>query len=67
MAFNANTYRLNKARRQARAYLAEARAIKARIAAGEAYDWEAPRIATFVKLARIENRLANSYARVGRL
>lgn len=52
MAFNAETYRANKWRKAAWANLAWARDIKARAAKGEAYDWEIPRIATLVKLAR---------------
>ena len=55
MPFNANTYRKNKHRRQAWAELAEARAIRERVRAGAA--WEAPRIATYVQLARISMRL----------
>ena len=52
MPFDADTYRANKDRRQAWENLATAREIKARAARGEAYDWELPRIASFVKLAR---------------
>jgi len=55
--FNANTYRANKYRRQAWADLAKARDIKARAARGEAYDWELPRAALFVKLARSNMKL----------
>jgi hypothetical protein len=61
MAFNATTYRANKTRKQAWAYLAQARDIKARAARGEAYDWETPRIASCVKLARLEMHLHLSY------
>ena len=57
MAFNAQTYRKNKWRKQAWNELAQAREIKARVTAGQAYDWEVPRIAHFVKLARISMRL----------
>ena len=60
MAFNANTYRMNKYRRQAREELQAAREIKARVEAGTAYDWERPRIAHFVKLARCSMRLYRS-------
>ncbi len=51
MAFNSNTYRTNKWRRTAWENLAEARAIKARVLAGTACDWEAPRIKFFVEQA----------------
>lgn len=64
MSFNSNTYHINKYRREAAAELAKARDVKARAATGDAYDWELPRIATFVKLARLANHLANSYARL---
>ena len=40
MAFNAKTYRSNKARKEAWKNLAAAREIKARAALGTAYDWE---------------------------
>ena len=53
MAFNSDTFRANKARREAWNYLDEARDIKARVKTGEAYDWEEGRIATKVKLARL--------------
>lgn len=52
MPFNADTYRANKHRKQAWAELATAREIKARAERGEAYDWELPRIAHFVRMAR---------------
>lgn len=65
MAFNAISYRRNQARRQAWAYLAEARAIKQRIAAGEAYSWEAPMIESRVKLARIAMHMHLSFRRIG--
>lgn len=57
MPFNSRTYHRNRYRREALANLAKARDIKARAAAGEAYDWEIPRIKTFVELARIDWRL----------
>lgn len=63
MAFNARTYRRNKYRQNALANLAAARDIKARVASGDAYDWEQPRIATFAKLARIDWRLYLSIRR----
>ena len=52
MAFNSNSYRMNQCRRKAWSELAMARDIKARAAKGEAYEWELPRIAFFVKMAR---------------
>jgi hypothetical protein len=57
MAFNAETYRMNQYRKSAWKNLAIARDIKARTLAGEAYAWEADRVATFVKLARSDMRL----------
>lgn len=57
MPFNSETYRMNKYRKEAWRRLAEARDIKARAAAGQAYDWEIPRIGTFVALARSNMRL----------
>ena len=57
MAFNAETYRMNKYRKQAWAELAQAKDIRDRAKAGDAYEWEIPRIATFVKLARISMRM----------
>jgi hypothetical protein len=63
MPFNAETYRINRYRREARAQMERARDIKARAARGEAYNWEIPRIATFVGLARGSMRLARSIER----
>lgn len=57
MAFNAETYRSNKYRKSAWKDLGAAREIKERAAKGEAYDWELPRIAFFVKMARSNMRL----------
>lgn len=57
MAFNATTYRMNKWRKQAWAELAQAKDIRDRAKVGEAYEWEVPRIETFVKLARISMHL----------
>lgn len=57
MAFNATTYRMNKYRKQAWVELAQAKDIRDRAKAGDAYEWEIPRITTFVKLARISMRL----------
>lgn len=57
MAFNSQTYRSNKYRKSAFENLATARDIKTRDAKGEAYGWELPRIAVFVKLARSDMRL----------
>jgi hypothetical protein len=52
MPFNSDTYHANKSRKDAWAYLAEAREIKERAARGEAYDWEVARISTLVMIAR---------------
>jgi hypothetical protein len=57
MAFNANTYRMNKWRREAWAKLKEARELRARVTAGEAYEWEAPLIGSHVQTARCFMRL----------
>lgn len=57
MAFNSQTYRSNRYRKSAWENLARARDIKTRTAKGLAYDWEAPRIATFVKLALSDMKL----------
>lgn len=54
MPFNAETYRMNCHRKQAVAGIAAAREIKARAAVGEAYDWEMPRVARFVRIARCD-------------
>lgn len=54
MAFNSESYRRNKYRKDALVYLERARAIKARVTSGEAYDWEASRISVFATLARID-------------
>lgn len=52
MAFNSRSYHRNKAKRQTREALDKAREYKRRVAAGEAYDWEANRVASYVQLAR---------------
>ena len=52
MAFNSNTYRANKYCKDAAKALANAREIKARAAAGDAYDWEVPLIRSHVRAAR---------------
>lgn len=57
MAFNSQTYRANKHRREAWTNLAKARDIKDRATRGEAYEWELQRIATFVALARSDMHL----------
>lgn len=67
LAFNSETYRMNKFRRDRGANLARAREIKARLVAGQAYEWEGQRIDTFAKLARIDNRLFLSARRGRRL
>lgn len=69
MAFNANTYRMNKYRREAKANLDRARDIKRRVMAGEAYSWEPDRIPHFAKLARLDWRMYLScrrYAAIGK-
>ena len=65
MAFSGNTYRANKYRNRAWADLASARDIKARAAAGVAYDWELPRIAFYVKMARSSMHISLQYRRMG--
>ncbi len=55
--FNSNTYHMHKHRKKAWSELAEARAIKSRQRLGTAYHWEIPRIAFFVKQARLSMRL----------
>lgn len=61
MAFNSNTYHANKAQRTSADYLAKARDLKRRIAAGEKlYDWERDSLPFFVSMAR-------SYARSSRI
>jgi len=67
MAFNSNTYRMNKFRRQAWEELQAAREIKARVEAGTAYEWEKPRIAHFVKAARLSMRLYRGAKRIREL
>lgn len=53
MPFNAQSYYRNKAKRQALAYLAEARAVKHRLAIGEAKPMDNPqRVAFNVRMAR---------------
>jgi hypothetical protein len=65
MAFNAETYRRNKYRREAWAHLKAARELKAQIAAGERsaelWGW---RIASHVKHARIGMNLYRSQRRI---
>jgi hypothetical protein len=62
MAFNAHTYRMNQYRKEAWAYLAEARAIKAAVAAGDSFAirFNADRIPSRVFLARNSMRLFRS-------
>lgn len=40
MAFNSNTYQANKAAKLAWKALSDARALRTRVQAGDAYDWE---------------------------
>lgn len=61
MAFNADTYYANQHAKKAKENLSMAREIKARAAAGDAYDWEIPRIAYYARLARIDARLARGW------
>lgn len=67
MPFNSQTYHRNKARRSALAYLEEARDVKRRAAAGEAYDWEIERLPRLVELARNGWRIYLSYLFVARM
>lgn len=67
MAFNSNTYHRNRCRREAEENMARARDIKARVSAGTAYDWEAPRIAHFAKLAVISARMSRNFEALRRL
>lgn len=60
MPFNSDSYYRNKYLRSSRENIAKARDIKDRAAKGEAYEWDIPRIEPFVKLARIDRRLARS-------
>lgn len=64
MSFNSDTYHANKWSRKALAEIAEARTIKDRIDAGVAYEWEKPRVAVLVKLARGSMRVARTYRRL---
>ncbi len=61
MPFNADTYRANKHRRKAWQHLAEAREVKARVLNGTAYDWERPRVAFLVSMARSSMKLHRLY------
>lgn len=67
MAFNSQTYYRNRWRKDALAELERAREIKARVAAGAACEWEAARIATCVKCARISWRLYLSAKRIAQI
>lgn len=67
MPFNAGTYRANRWRKDAWKRLDEARDIKARASRGEAYEWEIPRIALNVTLARSSMKLYLSQRRVNDL
>lgn len=61
MPFNSDTYHANKKRRRALEQLAEARELKARIASGDAYEWEAKRLPTIVSGARLDWHLYLMY------
>lgn len=67
MAFNSRSYYRNKWRRESLAHLERAREIKARAAAGDAYDWEIPMIASEASLARSGWRLYLSQREICRL
>lgn len=67
MPFNSTTYHANKYRREAWRQLEEARALRARVAAGEAYDWEVPRVALLAKLALGSMKIHLSYRALGAL
>ena len=64
MAFNSNTYHMNKYRREAYEHLARARAAKVARAAGE---FCVDRVESQVKLARIANHLYLSRRRLREL
>jgi len=66
MPFNAETYRMNKWRREAVAKLGQARETRARVRAGTAYGWEAERIPRMVQQARIGWHLYLSQRRIVR-
>jgi hypothetical protein len=66
MPFNAETYRMNKWRREALAKLNDARLSRARARAGVAYGWEVDRIPRLVQQARIGWRLYLSQRRIVR-
>jgi hypothetical protein len=69
MAFNSNTYRMNRYRKEAWAHLADARELKARVQCGECYSWEPPRVRFHVEQARICMRLhlrCRAYAAISR-
>jgi hypothetical protein len=67
MAFNGNTYRANRCARDAWDQLAKARDVKARAAAGDAYDWEVARIPTMISLARSNMRSSLFWRRMKEL
>lgn len=61
MAFNATTFKANKAAKAAYETLAQAKAIKARASNGDAYDWEVSRIPMLVESARFWMKTALHY------
>lgn len=67
MAFNSNTYYQNKHRREAWAQLKHAREVRDRVRAGTAYDWEAPHVALFARLARLSMKISLSYRSIKRI
>ena len=57
MPFNANTYYVNRYRKDRDIAMGRAREIKARIASGEAYEWEHDMLARHVGSARHHNTM----------
>lgn len=67
MAFNSYAYHANRSASAAWNYLAQARALKARVAADEAYDWESPRLAFLVSMARSNMRQSLNYRKLWKI
>jgi hypothetical protein len=67
MPFNSNTYHANMHERKAREQIAEANWIRARVAAGTAYEWEAERPTMLIKWSRSSLRLSRSYRSMNHL
>lgn len=65
MPFNAQSYYRNKAKRKALKYLADARAMKARLIAGEPNVLDnLERVSTYAELARLHWKSYLSYAKL---